>query len=120
MDNSTEHTRLIWARDRHVRLHYVAPGKPTPNAYVESFNGKFRYELLNENTLDSLGEAREEIERWRVLQLSTSASRSRTADVPRVRSLTPNYSTLSQKSGMISLPVTSHIATLRASHSRWS
>jgi putative transposase len=56
---------LIWARDRHVRLHYIAPGKPTQNAYIESFNGKFRDECLNENTFDSLGEAREEIERWR-------------------------------------------------------
>lgn len=68
MDNGTELTSLamlIWARDRHVRLHYIAPGKPTQNAYVESFNGKFRDECLNENTFDSLGEAREEIERWR-------------------------------------------------------
>ncbi len=40
-------------------------GKPTPNAYVESFNGKFRDECLNENAFDSLPEAREEIERWR-------------------------------------------------------
>jgi putative transposase len=69
MDNGTELTSLamlIWARDRHVRLHYIAPGKPTQNAYVESFNGKFRDECLNENTFDSLGEAREEIERWRI------------------------------------------------------
>lgn len=68
MDNGTELTSLamlIWARDRHVRLHYIAPGKPTQNAYVESFNGTFRDECLNENTFDSLGEAREEIERWR-------------------------------------------------------
>ncbi len=68
MDNGTELTSLamlIWARDRHVRLHYIAPGKPTQNAYVESFNGKFRDECLNENTFDSLSEAREEIERWR-------------------------------------------------------
>ena len=69
MDNGTELTSLAmlaWARDRNVRLHYIAPGKPTQNAYVESFNGKFRDECLNENTFDSLSEAREEIERWRV------------------------------------------------------
>jgi hypothetical protein len=68
MDNGAELTSLamlIWARDRHVRPHYIAPGKPTQNAYVESFNGKFRDECLNENTFDSLGEARDEIERWR-------------------------------------------------------
>ncbi|MGB6518853.1 MAG: integrase core domain-containing protein [Candidatus Cybelea sp.] len=69
MDNGTELTSLamlIWARDWHVRLYYIARGKPTQNAYVESFNGKFRDECLNENTFDSLGGARDEIERWRV------------------------------------------------------
>lgn len=69
MDNGTELTSLAmlaWACDRSVRLHYIAPGKPTQNAFVESFNGKFRDECLNENTFDSLNEAREEIERWRI------------------------------------------------------
>jgi putative transposase len=56
----------LGSRSARLRLHYIAPRKPTQNAYVESFNGKFRDECLNENTFDSLGEAREEIERWRI------------------------------------------------------
>jgi putative transposase len=46
-------------------LHYIAPGKPTQNAFIESFNGKFRDECLNDNIFSSLAEARKIIERWR-------------------------------------------------------
>jgi len=68
-DNGTELTSLAMlarACDQKVRLCYIQPGKPTQNAPVESFNGKFRDECLNENTFDSLSGAREEIERWRI------------------------------------------------------
>ncbi len=68
MDNGTELTSLVmlcWARDRKVRLHYIQPGKPTQNAYIESFNGKFRDECLNEHEFSTLDEAREIIESWR-------------------------------------------------------
>ncbi len=68
MDNGTELTSLVmlcWARDRNVRLHYIQPGKPTQNAYIESFNGKFRDECLNEHQFTSLNEARDIIESWR-------------------------------------------------------
>ncbi len=47
MDNGTESTNLAmlaWAARHRVQLHYIAPGKPTQNAFVESFNGKFRDE----------------------------------------------------------------------------
>jgi len=54
-----------WARDRKVRLHFIAPGKPTQNAYIESFNGRFRDECLNENEFRSLAHARIIIEYWR-------------------------------------------------------
>ena len=89
---------LIWARDRHVRLHYIAPGKPTQNAYVESFNGKFRDECLNENTFDSLSEAREEIERWPNDYNRERPHRSLGQQTPEgfARSL-KNYSTLPRK-----------------------
>jgi len=43
MDNGTELTGIAmacWARDRQVRLHFIEPGKPTQNAYIESFNGR--------------------------------------------------------------------------------
>jgi putative transposase len=69
MDNGTELTSvamLCWARDRHVRLHYIQPGKPTQNAYIESFNGRFRDECLNEHEFESLAEARVIIESWRL------------------------------------------------------
>jgi len=69
MDNGTELTSLAmlaWAANHRVQLHYIAPGKPTQNAFVESFNGKFRDECLNDNVFTSIAEAREVIERWRV------------------------------------------------------
>jgi putative transposase len=69
MDNGTELTSIAmlrWAADRRVRLHHIAPGKPTQNAFIESFNGKFRDECLNEHVFASLSEAREIIEAWRL------------------------------------------------------
>jgi len=54
-----------WAYQRGVKLHFIVPGKPEQNAYVESFNGKFRDECLNENWFMSLEEARVKIEAWR-------------------------------------------------------
>jgi len=54
-----------WAYQRGVKLHFIAPGKPEQNAYVESFNGKFRDECLNQHWFGDLEEAREKIETWR-------------------------------------------------------
>jgi putative transposase len=55
-----------WAFANGVRLHFIEPGKPVQNAYIESFNGKFRDECLNQNWFVSLAEARQVIEAWRV------------------------------------------------------
>jgi putative transposase len=55
----------VWAYDQGVRLHFIEPGKPVQNAFIESFNGKMRDECLNEHWFLSLGEARETIEAWR-------------------------------------------------------
>ena len=55
-----------WAYRRGVRLHFITPGKPVENAYIESFNGKFRDECLNEHWFLDLDHARELIEEWRV------------------------------------------------------
>ena len=55
-----------WADDHGVRLWFIDPGKPTQNAYIESFNGRLREECLNLHEFTSLGEAREIIENWRV------------------------------------------------------
>ncbi len=49
-----------------VRLGFSRPGKPTDNAYAESFNGRFRAECLDQHRFASLEEARQTIEKWRV------------------------------------------------------
>ena len=55
----------VWAYERKVRLHFIEPGKPMQNAFVESFNGKFRDECSNEHWFVSLEDARVKIEAWR-------------------------------------------------------
>ncbi len=54
-----------WAYANNVKLRFIQPGKPTQNAYIESFNGKFRDECLNEHVFVSLEDARTKIESWR-------------------------------------------------------
>jgi putative transposase len=56
---------LSWARLRGITLDFTRPGKPTDNAYIESVNGKFRDECLNEQYFLTLDDARMLIERWR-------------------------------------------------------
>jgi putative transposase len=68
-DNGPEFTSKVldaWAYGRRVQLHFIRPGKPVENAFVESFNGKFRDECLNENWFLGLADAREKIETWRL------------------------------------------------------
>jgi len=54
-----------WAYERGVGLHFIEPGKPVQNAYIESFNGKFRDECLNEHWFSSVVEAEAIVEAWR-------------------------------------------------------
>jgi putative transposase len=54
-----------WAYENKVTLDFSRPGKPTDNAFIESFNGSFRDECLNINWFLSLDDAREKIEEWR-------------------------------------------------------
>jgi putative transposase len=66
-DNGTELTSnavLEWCGTAKIDWHYTAPGKPTQNAFVESFNGRMRDELLNETLFTSLDHAREKIAAW--------------------------------------------------------
>ena len=66
-DNGTELTSnaiLAWAHDHKIEWHYIAPGKPTQNPFVESFNGRMRDELLNESLFSGLGHARKAIAAW--------------------------------------------------------
>lgn len=55
-----------WAHRHGVELHFIDPGKPVQNAYIESFNGKFRDECLNEHWFVSLADAQQTIEAWRI------------------------------------------------------
>jgi putative transposase len=67
-DNGTELTSMAilrWSQQAQVEWHYIAPGKPTQNAFIESFNGRLRDELLNETIFSSLEHAREALARWR-------------------------------------------------------
>ena len=54
-----------WAAKRGIRLLFIQPGKPTQNAFVESFNGKFREYCLDLNWFAGIDDARETIDTWR-------------------------------------------------------
>lgn len=62
----TSRAMLEWTNRTGVDWHYIAPGKPQQNGFVESFNGKLRDECLNEEVFANLVEARAVIERWRL------------------------------------------------------
>ena len=54
-----------WAFEHQVRWHYIEPGKPQENGLIESFNGKFRDECLNENWFSDYNHAQDLVEAWR-------------------------------------------------------
>lgn len=67
-DNGTEITStaiLKWCQDTQINWHYIAPGKPMQNGFVESFNGSFRNECLNETLFSSLRHAQYKITKWK-------------------------------------------------------
>jgi putative transposase len=69
IDNGTEFTSKAldqWAYANKVTLHFITPGRPMGNGYIESFHGKFREECLNEHWFLTLDDARETIESWRI------------------------------------------------------
>jgi len=66
-DNGTEFTStaiLTWSEDHQIAWHYIAPGKPMQNGFVESFNGRMRDEFLNETLFRNLAHARDLITDW--------------------------------------------------------
>lgn len=68
LDNGPEMISLVldqWAYENGVKLHFIDPGKPTQNAFIESFNGTFRDECLNMHWFYNLDDARRKIESWR-------------------------------------------------------
>lgn len=56
---------LKWAGETGVAWHYIDPGKPQQNGYIESFNGSLRDECLNKDIFDSLTDARRKLALWR-------------------------------------------------------
>jgi len=69
IDHGTEFTSKAldqWAYEHKVALHFITPGRPMENGYIESFHGKFREECLNEHWFLTLDDARETIESWRI------------------------------------------------------
>lgn len=68
-DNGPEFTSkamLAWSKPARVKLHFIDPGRPVQNAFIESFNGKLRDECLNQHWFVSLEEARRIIKSWRM------------------------------------------------------
>lgn len=68
VDNGPEFTSKVfdqWAYSNGVTLDFSRPGKPTDNAFIESFNGSVRMECLNENWFLSLEDAKQKVESWR-------------------------------------------------------
>jgi putative transposase len=68
VDNGPEFTSRAmqrWAKDRDIELHFIEPGKPTQNAFIESFNARLRDECLNEHVFSNVQEAQTVLEQWR-------------------------------------------------------
>lgn len=83
-DNGTELTSMAilrWSQAAKVSWHYIAPGKPQQNAFVESFNGRLRDELLNETLFTSLDHARQVLADWQH-DYNTVRPHSALANVP--------------------------------------
>jgi putative transposase len=61
----TSRAILEWAAKNEIEWHYIDPGKPQQNGFIESFNGSLRDEFLNEELFDSLADARRKLAIWR-------------------------------------------------------
>jgi putative transposase len=91
-DNGSELTSMAvlrWCQNTGVEWHYIAPGKPQQNAFIESFNGRLRDELLNETLFGSLAHARVALAAWQ-LDYNTVRPHSSLGYLPPV-----DYATLS-------------------------
>lgn len=91
-DNGTELTSMAilrWCQETGIEWHYIAPGKPQQNAFIESFNGRLRDELLNETLFGSLAHARVALAAWQ-LDYNTVRPHSSLGNLPPA-----DYATLS-------------------------
>ena len=103
-DNGTELTSMAilrWCQETGIEWHYIAPGKPTQNAFIESFNGRLRDELLNETLFVSLAHARALLAEW-MLDYNTVRPHSAIGNVPPA------------DFAMLSVPVTQRGGSLRS------
>jgi putative transposase len=85
-DNGPEFTGAAldeWAHRRGVTLAFIDPGKPVQNAFIESFNGTFREECLNENWFVSLYDAQRTIAAWRLDYVTERPHSSQNDRTPR-------------------------------------
>lgn len=85
VDNGPEFTGKalhLWAQRSGVTLHHIQPGKPMQNAFIESFNGTFRDDCLNQHWFSSLAEARLLIEHWRSLDYNQIRPHSSLGRIP--------------------------------------
>jgi putative transposase len=85
-DNGTELTSmaiLCWSQQKRIDWHYIALGKPQQNAFIESFNGRRRDELLNETLFSSLAHARAALAQWK-LDYNTVRPHSSIGNLPPV------------------------------------
>lgn len=67
LDNGPEMTSAgfsEWAREHGVQLLFIQPGKPNQNAFIERFNKRFRYEVLDANLFNSITEAQAAADDW--------------------------------------------------------
>ena len=93
-DNGAELTSnaiLRWQQERGVGWHYIAPGKPMQNGFVESFNGRLRDECLNEHLFAGLAEARRIIAEWRYDYNTTRPHTSLDGLTPNEFAARPNW-----------------------------
>jgi putative transposase len=69
VDNGTEFTCKVvdeWTYNHAIQLDFIRPGRPTENGMIESFNGRLRDECLNVHAFESIDDARQKLEAWRV------------------------------------------------------
>ncbi len=78
----TSKAMFEWAQANNVAPHFIEPGKPARNAFVESFNGKFRDECLNAQWFVGLAHARAVIEAWRIHDNTTGPHSARGYQTP--------------------------------------
>jgi putative transposase len=69
VDNGTEFTCKVvdeWTYNHAIQLDFIRPGRPTENGMIESFNGRLRDECLNVHAFESIDDARQKLEAWRI------------------------------------------------------